>query len=252
MHWFVIALLLASCGRINYDRLAVVEDDGAITGQDGAGVDAENGMTVDASALPSGLVFNFSFDGALPTADSTGTHPANCTECPTPIAGRVGQGAFFDGTQCMFIPDSLALRSTDFTFAAWVMPTNIDSTGLVYGRPLNSDAGRLNTREIYIRPTGIWNVGINGMLLGSTLPQPIDEWHHIAGVLQDGVLSMYFDGSSGGFIAAETPLYSDEEDTIGCDRDSGALNSFFVGRLDEVQLYNRALMPAEVAGLAAF
>ena len=250
MRWFVIILLLASCGRINFEKLAIVEDDGAIAGQDGAGaIDADKGTTVDAAGLPSGLVFNFSFDEGLPTVDSTGAHPANCTACPTPIDGRVGEGAFFDGTQCLFIPDSPALRSTDFTFAAWVKPTNIDGTGVVYGRPLDSDVGNLNTREIYIRPTGTWNVGINAVLLSSTTPQAINEWHHIAGVLEGGVLRMYFDGINGGFTGSQAPLYSDEEDTIGCDLDSAALNSFFVGRLDEVQLYNRALTAAEIAAL---
>ncbi len=150
----------------------------------------------------------------------------------------------------MSIPDSPALRPTDFTIAAWVKPTNSGITALIVGRPLNSDTTDNNTREIYILPSETWNVRGNSTLFSMTSPQVINEWHHIAGVLEAGTLRMYFDGSNSGFSGSVTPQYSDEEDTIDCDRDSGVPNSFFVGRLDEVQLHNRTLTAAEVATLA--
>ncbi len=240
----LFVLLLASCGRINFDAVGVAGDSGQIGD---ASSDADQS---DATVLPDDLVFYFDFEGPV-TLDRTRAHSGTCTNCPTAAAGRIGRGADFDGSQCIFIPDSSALRLSVFTFAAWAKTDSQSGPMVVYGRPLNEATTSENTREIYLQSEPRWLVGMHdGQALG-VVPSNSTEWHHLAGAFDGSNLTMYFDGSLVDTRDMGPSEYTDGDERIGCDFDFGSPASFFTGQVDELRLYSRELSAAEVAQLAA-
>ena len=78
-----------------------------------------------------------------------------------------------------------------------------------------------------------------------------DTWHHVTWVDDDGAAELYIDG------VADATDFSYEKRSISLDRTSiGAIlragsSYHFDGDIDEVSVWNRALTPDEVAGLAA-
>src|SRR3989442_14968578 len=72
-------------------------------------------------------------------------------------------------------------------------------------------------------------------------------WHHAAAVLRNGLVELYVDGT---LKAADTtsPI-SSVRPSMGVQ--IGHLASYFVGDIDEVRVFSRALIAAEVAALAS-
>ncbi|MEM7263354.1 MAG: LamG domain-containing protein, partial [Planctomycetota bacterium] len=191
--------------------------------------------------------------------DERADHPLFCIDdCPTPTAGQIDGALAFDG-----IDDGIAASSepsfdfgpTDsFAFEAWVRPAA--STGdfrFVLGRVQPGSVGWVLGQD----GSGVAAfdlVATNGEgsdpanLLRGTTDLSDGNWHHLVGVR---------DGASG-----QTLLYVDGvlEDsttltyTAGFDSDFAiitvgyATSSFgpqrFVGDLDAITVYNRALTPA--------
>ncbi|MEO2005860.1 MAG: LamG domain-containing protein [Candidatus Poribacteria bacterium] len=171
--------------------------------------------------------------------------------------GRVGGALEFDGVSEIEIDgtDALNLNGLDsFSVVAWAnaasdAPVEGAVPGLCCGsivaqRDVNGWALRYDAREVgteyeFIVNTGSWQ---GDGAFGA--PQfPAGEWHHLAGVLDAGTMAIYLDGA----LLMELPdagaLSSEgSELDIGHAGDGG-----FVGLIDEVGVYNRALSADEVA-----
>jgi len=86
------------------------------------------------------------------------------------------------------------------------------------------------------------------------------QWHHVAGVFDNGTLTIYIDGIakepySGGatFGRGRNIRYGYlgvGSESTSFDAEPRTPASFFDGDLDEVYIYHRALTPAEIAYLA--
>ena len=72
-------------------------------------------------------------------------------------------------------------------------------------------------------------------------------WHHAAGVLRNGLAELYVDGV---LVAQDTtnPIASVRTSTV---TEIGYVASYFVGDIDEVFVFSRALTAAEIVGLAS-
>jgi len=73
------------------------------------------------------------------------------------------------------------------------------------------------------------------------------RWHHAAGVLRNGLAELYVDGV---LVAQDTtnPIASVRSSTRTV---AGRVASDFVGGIDEMRLYSRALSPEEISSLGA-
>jgi hypothetical protein len=84
---------------------------------------------------------------------------------------------------------------------------------------------------------------------------PLYTWVHVALSYDGTTLRLYQDGKPVGSLAYDGPLMSDSTPVcFGCNQNGPgdtANDETLAGRLDEVLLYNRALTPAEISGLAA-
>ena len=168
------------------------------------------------------------------------------------VPGRYGGGLRFDGKEgCVTIPDSLALRlGEEFTLESWVKPEgelfhdpaiykevageNFPSYGLGVGLTIPG------------RPEGQIGTEAKGHAdaVGPSALQA-DVWSDLALTYDGAKLRLYVNGQLAKEQAVEkTNSASPGPLTIGCAPLTG---SHFKGRIDEVRIYNRALLESEVA-----
>ena len=170
------------------------------------------------------------------------------------VAGQVGDALEFDGQTFVDIPgtDSLNFSGKEqMTVAAWANVASDDPVdGVVAGccgsivaqRDVNSWAlrydGRNEGQEMEFIVSPGW-VGDSGF--GAPRPGP-GEWHHLAAVVTISEVNLYFDGELLATIAFAGPIASNGPETeIGRAGDGG-----FMGLIDEVLIYDRALSEAEI------
>ena len=81
---------------------------------------------------------------------------------------------------------------------------------------------------------------------GGDADLPLNVWTHLAGTFDGSTLKIYVNGALAGTLAATLGPVLATPFTIGTSGTCGSANQGFVGLLDEVSLYNRALSAAEV------
>ena len=210
------------------------------------------------------LVAHYTFDGNA--NDSTGANNGVVVGNATYVEGKVGQAIHFDFDGYVAI-ENLYYDSTghpEVSVMAWIRTSNPDLQKIV-----SFD------RDEY------WRLGINAeaagdgqiqwcvMTLvdgtevqvdyGSTTRVDDGQWHHVAGVFDNGTLTIYIDGSAedpntSGGITFGTGLTRYGFIGVGSEatvfnRDTGP-EQYFDGDLDDVRIYSRALSHAEIANLA--
>ncbi len=172
---------------------------------------------------------------------------------PTPD-GRLGGAALFDGNGFVNVPDAPSLHATtEFTLSVWVQPTNLGSF---------PSAGILAKREgfasqvaytLFFEQDNNAFVDIENERFGSTTVFMGDEWWHIA-VVYNGMLNpalrarVYVNGVLDVIHTAPAQLALNTQDLRIGDLPGGG--NPFVGKIDEVAVWSRALTENEVSLLA--
>lgn len=171
------------------------------------------------------------------------------------LSGRIGKALNFDGANDYIdvgnIPD---LRLTGaMTLAAWVY---IDSTGqpgrIVSKQGASGNRGwSLNLETNGIASFQIATSSTAGLSVNSPSPIAKNQWVHLAGVFHPGsALRLYVNGSEVASNVIGIPGSQHDSSlnvNIGRRPDN---TSFFDGRIDEVQIFARALGASDVAALA--
>jgi hypothetical protein len=175
----------------------------------------------------------------------------------TYTTGKVGTYAVqFNGVDSWVqIPASIG--STNFTIAMWIKTS--DSSGLV-GDQWYSDHGLVDGEVTGIVNDfgtalggGKFKLGIGNPDTTLTSSKSINDgnWHHLAGIWNsgNGLMQIFVDGaldsSITGPIGFRNAVTSNLN--IGNGHNGGR---YFNGTLDDVELYNRILAPAEIGALA--
>jgi hypothetical protein len=181
-------------------------------------------------------------------ADSSGKgHHGTVTGSPEWVAGMVGgalnfggDGDFVDIGNPADWPAGLEPRS----MTAWLMTEDLTATwhfAVSYGSP-NTDQAMflgLNGTTLYgggygddVSIANFWETGV---------------WHHVA-LTYDGVTArLYADGVE---VASAAKAWNLIKSHARLGQQVNELNEFWDGAVDDVRIYNHALSPAEVAGLA--
>ncbi|MCP4410680.1 MAG: PASTA domain-containing protein [Gammaproteobacteria bacterium] len=184
--------------------------------------------------------------------------PANCTNCPTAITGRVGGGQRFDGSDDeVDVPDRGQFDwgvEDEFSIEYWMRSnSNCSGNEVIIGRQGTSHPephmwtgchGKFQHARFVLFDAAGGNGG-NGIWPESSADITDGNWHHIVAVRDATHIHLYVDGAkssvaknyTAGF-ASTTPL------------NIGYLNAFnhyrYEGDLDEVAYYSRALTDVEV------
>jgi len=236
----VALALLAGCGRVAFDPLGAR--------------DAAPDVAVDAApdAGEPGLLLHFAFDTTGFAHDlGPAHHDVTCTGCPQLVAGRVGDGAaHFDGASCLVVPDGPDLRPAAFTIAYWFLGESPNQSTDVLARPFDGATGNGDVFEMaYDSSSAVAIGGANNTFLLASVSA---GWHHFAYVFDGNLQSIYIDGSqTSGPQAIGAVAYSNDDDLIGCDFNTGVYVTFFLGSVDDLRLYDRVLTTSELAALAA-
>lgn len=234
---------------------------------DGAGLDAGKDIAPATTDLARGLVGYWKLDDAPGSSiiqDSSGQQNHGTAEgirASDWVPGRAGTGLRFGvttPTPGVRIPPSPSLDVTaTVSVSAWALATSAgDAWRAVISRQLGSGAGdQFGVAAIGDR---LHFVVMVTLMPGET-PHPVYQfpvgvWVHVAGTYDGAVKRLYINGkevaSTRAAVAIPTernPLY------LGTNKNGAAGESVhpWVGILDELAMWNRALSPAEVAAVHA-
>jgi hypothetical protein len=260
----VVASGLGACSILtNLDGLAggpapdAGVGDGEDAGSDGASNDAHTPDAADAAdggCDDDGLVAFWRFD------EGSGIQIHDCTKNGNDgtltvgawVPGVHGSAISLDGGWVGFgTPPSLRITG-DLTVAAFVrasvFPVSTNH-GYIVGKTSNVTQAGWRLADATANGV-IFGVAVDGgtfdVAPSSTLATA--TWVHLAGVIQSGTLSVYMDGNIVGAGDGGTPiLASVAELRIGA-RADGLFP--YIGDVDEVRLYSRALSNAEIRNIA--
>jgi hypothetical protein len=245
-------LALCSCGRLGFD--SQTRDDGGRLPD----TIVNDTLQLDAG-LPAGLVAWYPFDADR--NDVVAAHDGFCPaqQCPTSAAGHLGGGFTFDGVDdCVTVTDDGQLQLANITLAIWARQT---ATGQlshvakrVIGGSVNSwqiETEAQGTPALSVSFTTYDNSGFNQYAKSAANAIVLGQWHHLAATYDGTTKRMYVDGAEVAMMTQTVPLpYDNQAMKIGCD-DNAPEAEFYAGTLDDLQIYNRALSPSEIAALAA-
>lgn len=202
-----------------------------------------------------GLVAHWTFDGKHTTAttvsDIVGGNDGTISGA-TASPGVVGQAVAFDGVNdYIAVPDSPELRlGGAYTIAAWVNAKGGYSTGSIVSKRdfvagsyrFRLDSDRIRWHGHYGGTTRTFDYGVN-LQDGS--------WHYIVVTAEDEVdrvrITIYLDGVVGN--SGTVPgLITGNTSPVDIGSLSGSQQQYR-GLIDDVRIYNRALLPEEIHGL---
>jgi hypothetical protein len=200
-----------------------------------------------------GLQAHYEFEGN--TNDSSG-NARNGTAVGNPIfgAGRIGQSIGFDGLTDYVNIDGYKgiLGSSAISVTAWIKTSSTDTGAIVGWGPdvagerfgFRVDAGRLRAEHA------------GGNVQGDTSVNN-DVWHHVAVTVQENStvsypdVILYLDGADDTRPTTDPDAFNitaAEDVSIG--RRPSNSDRLFIGQIDDVRIYDRALTQEEVTWLA--
>jgi hypothetical protein len=215
----------------------------------------------DAGAEPSfpaipGLVGLWRMNEGKGTAVGDGAPGGNAGTIMRPTGsdwaqGHQGSALSLAGAAWLSVPSAKGYDATaGLTLSAWVLwPKAIPAAQVIMARQsgvgsqnafwLGMDANRLHF--------SVQDEGVN-------TPAPSGRWVHVAGTYDGSRAILYLDGVPAiAGVASARVAPTSRDVSIGADlngSDQSAGTSMFVGRLDEVAIFNRALTASEIGALA--
>ena len=173
----------------------------------------------------------------------------------THVTGKIGGALSFNGTTGrVTVADSTSLDITHaLTVAAWVRS---GSTGTQY-LVKKADIDATNGYELSLADTGKPFFRLNQASSGNTYrvngPSPIaangSTWVHLAGVYDGTTMTLYVNGVAVASAPGPASIGTNSGPLVMGDQPSGGYP--FLGALDDVRVYDRALSASEIATLAA-
>jgi len=204
-------------------------------------------ISLSTFAAVEGLILYLPFDGSIEDASES----ANQSEIfgnEGWVDGKYGQAMEFDGSTYMEVAD-VASGAFDgvpgLTIEVWVRQETHHDNGIVVKLtaagtfwPCSYNLETWSDQLAYFgvnEDTGAWATG----------SYPLDKWFHFTGVFDNGEERTYVDGELAGTVDDPSDIVADGELPvyIGCVAPDSYL---FVGDLDELAIYNRALTEEEI------
>jgi hypothetical protein len=242
--------VLAACGRFGF-------------GGGGKASDAASDVVrdqPDAFQL-AGLVARYSMDGDLSQGvidDDFAGHAAHCVPgvtCPTSVPGHLGNALAFDGTTqfARVTYGSWLDMPTAYTYAAWIeIDAQFDQ--VAFARPFASGSDDIVDIVSWTTGAGVCmesagSTGANESVCGPTLN--MGTWFHAAGRWDGAKKAIFIDGVKLGELPSTVSMMDNSDLVIGSDENTGSTAYMWHGKVDELELYDRALSDSEIAELAA-
>ncbi len=206
--------------------------------------------TSSAPAIPQGLVgaWGFGEGSGGTTADASGNGNAGTINGATwTTQGRYGDALNFNGTNTTVrVAASASLNvTTAMTLSAWIRPSaSQGGWRTVLQREVDSYFLNASNDSGPLRPSGGGTFGNATDWVGGPTASPVNAWTHVALTYDGTIMRLYVDGTqvatkprTGTVQSSPNPLW------IGGNSPYG---EYFDGLLDDVRIYNRALIATEI------
>ncbi len=230
-----LLVALTGCGRIAFDP---------------------TGNSSDA-VLPTGLIAWYQLDDTGTSyVDSIGGRDGACKGgCPTPTPGHHGTAQLFDGsTSCISIADDGQLQLATLTLALWTRqdaPVRQSALSKLFGTG-SDDSWQIENTSTSLRCVRF--TSRHSGLADTVSPDNVvilNRWHHLAATWDGATKRLFLDGVEQRNVPVATPImYDNGPLLVGCDNNAAVDVTHYLGALDDVQIYNRALDSGEVLDLA--
>ena len=154
------------------------------------------------------------------------------------------------------VSDAVDLRiSNEITIDAWIRPTTSQQTG---GIVTKFGTGPATGYGLFFR--GDQNGVVDGFIgkdnsfvrVRSNESIPLNQYTHIAMTYDGTRMKVFIDGGPAGSTATTGVIdQNNVRLTIGARDNDGTMQEFFQGQIDELAIYNRALLNGEIAAIFA-
>ena len=201
-----------------------------------------------------GLVAHYLFSGNGKDSSSLGNHGTeNGVESTADRNGVANSAYQFDGQDDhVLITNNASIDISNFqngyTLAAWIYPDNVSTYyRVIIDKGNNGFSLRLNRNILeachhLIKSTGCQTTRIRISKR---------EWSHVA-VTWDGktgIWQMYHNGNPAKYTGNMQTLTTNDEGNVAIGRDAQYDRWYFVGKIDDVRIYNRGLSATEIMQL---
>jgi hypothetical protein len=194
--------------------------------------------------------------------DSAGNNNGTTRGNPTYVAGQVGQAVNLDGDDYVDFgnPTLLDFGTGDWTVCAWIKTTQAgtgdENKGTVFANGGDQTGGIRYTLAVNEVQSGMVTVTTDDdatkIQATSTTAVNEDAWHHVVGMRNGTQLQLFVDGVleatsavPAGYDLSGTSQHNAYVGIITDNRD-GTLIKYFVGAIDDVQIYDYALLDSEM------
>ena len=210
------------------------------------------------AAVPAGLVSWWQADGN--TLDAAGGNNGTIQGAVTFVNGKVGQAFELGGHgdtngtgDRVRVTNTSALQVQNFTIDAWIrrssssIVTNNGKPGVEGGTFFafgNGGYGFLidqATNRLVLTRVQVSNVKSSGTIVDT-------NYHHVAVTKSGSQVVFYIDGVPAGTAAYDPGFTFTTDPAIGARGDNDVENAF-LGNIDELQIFNRALSAAEIQAI---
>jgi hypothetical protein len=214
-----------------------------------------------AQAVTNGLIGLWHLDGNTNDASGNG-HNGTIIGTVTQTAGRFNNAYQFDGNSAIDCGNFDLSSTGEFSVSAWVKSTDpyvnnirrmvVSKLNASAGGPLElliGDGNHEGTAGGYIAWDGgntIYNIASG---VDFTRNAKDGAWHHLAVTFKPGSQIVYFDGNPVANSTSSVPLPNTTSNFRIGGINFGIYHRPWIGEIDEVSAYNRALSSAEVQAL---
>ncbi len=172
--------------------------------------------------------------------DVFGTNNGVMVGKPQIVAGKFGEGLEFDGASYVEVQDDKSLQLWEtYTLEAWIFQKQSKSSRIID----KITAGTADGPHLDTHP-GTRLRSCAGNCFSTDKDYSLEEWHHALMTFDKGKVALYLDGNLGGEGQTTSPLQGNAL-SFKIAADSNGQNQF-VGIIDEVRVYSRALDENEV------
>ena len=260
--WLVAALLLPACG---FEAPAPAPGEDPEEPYPGGAPDTDDTTPPDqppaaARHCPSTdpslrLCLDFDDQATIGNDGSLFNNSATCsaiTRMPRSVDGVTEQAGMLTDVSRMTVAESGDLDIVDaLTVSLWARPTGFPAAGQSYWLLDNN-------RQYFAQylANGKFRCGIGSVTVDAALGVQANKWYHVGCVFDasSDTLRVYVNGQLANCrrTTANIPIDGQEGISIGSNIDAGpAFSQPFVGGLDNIQVFNRALSHDEVCDAAS-
>jgi len=179
-------------------------------------------------------------------------------------AGKIGNALHLSGNEELYVPSGIVNKDVSFTVTAWVKPEfSGDSTGTIVferqkdgGDHCGSDSAGNFGLQIYhgkfaFEISTIENGTCRHERIIADDPVEAGKYYFVSGVYnrQQGQIELYIDGQFSCSLRVGPHLRTNPRAWLRIGNNSPIAQQYWIGEIDELTIYNRALSSAEITSL---